>query len=61
MGKKLRVHINNSRARDALYQITPGQWQGPVPSGYGVHLVYVSERTEGRRPDLADVREAVRR
>jgi hypothetical protein len=41
--------------------LTLGQWQGPVASGYGVHLVYVSERTEGRVPELADVREAVRR
>jgi hypothetical protein len=44
-----------------LSALTPGQWQGPVPSGYGVHLVYVSERTEGRIPPLADVRDAVRR
>jgi hypothetical protein len=41
--------------------ISPGQWQGPVESGYGVHLVLVSERTEGRLPALADVRDAVRR
>ena len=39
----------------------PGQWQGPVESGYGVHLVFVSERTEGRLPALAEVRDAVRR
>ena len=38
-----------------------GQWQGPVESGYGVHLVFVSERTEGRVPALAEVRDAVRR
>ena len=38
-----------------------GQWQGPVESAYGVHLVFVSERTEGRVPALADVRDAVRR
>jgi hypothetical protein len=44
-----------------LSALTPGQWQGPVPSGYGVHLVYVSERTAGRTPELAEVREAVRR
>jgi hypothetical protein len=44
-----------------LSTLTPGQWQGPVPSGYGVHLVYVSERIEGRIPELAEVREAVRR
>ena len=38
-----------------------GQWQGPIESGYGVHLVKVSERTEGRLPALAEVRDAVRR
>jgi len=41
--------------------IAPGQWQGPVESGYGVHLVLVSERTEGRMPTLAEVRNAVHR
>jgi PPIC-type PPIASE domain len=44
-----------------LSTLTPGQWQGPVPSGYGIHLVHVSERTAGRIPELAEVREAVRR
>ncbi len=44
-----------------LLELTPGQWQGPVESGYGVHLVCVSERTEGRVPPLAEVRDAVRR
>jgi len=44
-----------------LSALTPGQWQGPVLSGYGVHLAYVSHRTEGRIPEFADVRDAVRR
>ena len=44
-----------------LDELAPGQWQGPVESGYGVHLVFVSERTEGRLPALAEVRDAVRR
>jgi hypothetical protein len=44
-----------------LGELTPGQWQGPVESGYGVHLVLVSERTQGRVPELAEVRDAVRR
>ncbi len=38
-----------------------GQWQGPVESGYGVHLVFVEERSEGRVPELAEVRDAVQR
>jgi hypothetical protein len=42
-------------------KLAPGEWQGPVESGYGLHLVWVSERTEGRVPALAEVRDAVRR
>ena len=44
-----------------LPELTPGEWQGPVESGYGVHLVLVSERIEGRLPALAEVRDAVQR
>jgi hypothetical protein len=44
-----------------LSGLQPGQWQGPVESGYGVHLVSISERTEGHAPALAEVRNAVRR
>jgi hypothetical protein len=44
-----------------LAELSPGQWQGPIESGYGVHLVLVSERTEGRLPALAEVRDVVRR
>lgn len=45
----------------ALGGLSLGQWQGPVESGFGVHLVFVSERPQGRAPMLADVRDAVRR
>jgi parvulin-like peptidyl-prolyl isomerase len=44
-----------------LGPLAPGQWTGPVESGFGLHLVLVRERTEGRRPDLAEVRAAVER
>ena len=44
-----------------LSDLSVGQWYGPVESAYGVHLVFVEERTEGRLPDLAEVRDAVRR
>ena len=35
-----------SKAIDGL---SPDQWHGPIASSFGVHLVFVSERTEGRR------------
>lgn len=44
-----------------LAEVSPGQWRGPVESGYGVHLVLVSDRTEGRVPRLDEVRDAVAR
>lgn len=38
-----------------------GTWHGPIASAYGVHVVRVGERTEGRAPSLDEARETVRR
>jgi hypothetical protein len=38
-----------------------GCWQGPVPSSFGQHFVYVTERIPGGLPRLDVVRQAVRR
>jgi hypothetical protein len=46
---------------DKLSALSPGQWHGPIESAYGMHLVLISERTAPRLPELAEVREAVRR
>jgi len=45
----------------ALNDLPLGEWQGPVESSYGIHLVFVDERTERLSPALEDVRDAVRR
>ena len=44
-----------------LLSLAPGAWQGPLMSGYGLHLVFVRERTESKTPALAEVRDAVSR
>jgi hypothetical protein len=44
---------------ESLVDLSPGQWHGPVLSGYGVHLVYVSNITEPPPPVFADMRERV--
>ena len=41
--------------------LSPGRWQGPVQSAYGLHLVFVSQRLEARLPSLADARDDVLR
>jgi hypothetical protein len=45
----------------ALRAATPGEWFGPVRSGYGWHLVRIDARTPGEVPALAAVRDAVAR
>jgi hypothetical protein len=45
----------------ALDGLPAGSWQGPVQSGYGVHLVKIDERIDGRLPELAEVRASVLR
>jgi hypothetical protein len=43
-----------------IFGLAPGQWHGPVESGYGVHLVYVHARREPPPPAYEDVQERVR-
>lgn len=45
----------------ALSTASLGVWQEPVASGYGVHLVLVTQRNDSHMPALADVCEQVRR
>ena len=44
---------------ESLVKLSPGQWRGPILSGYGVHLVYVSNISEPPAPVFAEVRERV--
>jgi len=46
---------------EALADLAVGEWQGPVPSAYGLHLIRVESMTPARRPTLEDVRTAVER
>lgn len=45
----------------AILKLPVGGWQGPVRSGYGLHLVRVTERKPGRKPALDEVKAAVQR
>jgi hypothetical protein len=44
---------------ESLVELSPGLWHGPVLSGYGVHLVYVSNVTAPPAPVFAELRERV--
>jgi hypothetical protein len=46
---------------DRLFELPVGDWEGPVKSGFGWHLVRISEREAPRLPEFDVVREDVRR
>jgi peptidyl-prolyl cis-trans isomerase C len=45
----------------AIASLATGEWQGPVRSTYGWHVVKVATRKEARVPMLAEVREKVQK
>lgn len=45
---------------EQLFQLKENGWQGPVESGYGLHLVWINEKIDARMPELASVIDKVR-
>ena len=45
---------------DKLATLSPGDWQGPIQSGYGQHLVFITERETASVYPFAQVRERVK-
>ena len=43
----------------SLANLKANTWQGPVVSGYGLHLVYITERKQAWLPPLSDIRDTV--
>ncbi|WP_149031022.1 peptidyl-prolyl cis-trans isomerase [Moorena producens] len=43
----------------ALFDLQPGGWQGPIESSYGFHLVKIQKRVESYLPELAEVQKQV--
>lgn len=45
---------------EQLVELAPGSWQGPITSGYGVHLVYIEQREAASIYPFTEVRERVK-
>ncbi len=45
----------------AIVEVEPGEWHGPLGSAYGAHAIIVDEFQPSERPELEQVRAAVRR
>jgi parvulin-like peptidyl-prolyl isomerase len=68
LGEELREMSQSDLARTfgeefakGLSTVEPGRWEGPIPSSFGVHFVFVDERVKGSLPPLDTVRQAVQR
>ena len=46
---------------EKLDGLSPGDWQGSIESGLGVHLIRLESREEGTLPELAEIRPLVER
>lgn len=56
--------IERTLGRQFLQQLRDsqtGSWQGPIRSGFGLHLVFISQRINGQIPRLGEVRAEVLR
>ena len=55
----LAGHFGEATAQ-ALFELEPGAWQGPLRSPYGAHLVLIAARDDGGLPAFEAVRDRVR-
>jgi hypothetical protein len=68
LGEEFRSLSHSDAARmfgeDFAKQVSAveqGRWQGPIPSGLGLHFVFVDERAPGNLPSLEAIRPAVQK
>jgi len=45
---------------EAVGNLEPGAWYGPIGSAYGYHSVYIQERQEAKLPNFRDIIDRVR-
>jgi hypothetical protein len=42
-----------------IFKLPEGTWQGPISSGYGLHLIHINHKTVMGHPKLAEIRDKV--
>ena len=56
--QEVALRMGTEFARD-LFALESDGWEGPIGSGYGLHLVRVHERVPGREPELDQIRKRI--
>lgn len=55
------ARVFGSQFAQQLQALEPGRWSGPLQSSYGLNLVYVRERTDGKLRSLDEARDQAQR
>jgi hypothetical protein len=55
------ARLHGAEFADEVIGLELGIWSGPIISGYGAHLVFVTERIDSRIPALEEIRDVVER
>ncbi len=50
-----------SKFPEALQNAATGKWTGPIPSGFGYHLVFITNKTEPKSPSFESIKKAITR
>ncbi len=61
--QKTQQEVGNVFGRqfaEKLFKTQKGIWQGPIESGYGIHLVRIHDRIESRLTEMEEVQDKVR-
>ena len=48
-----------SKFPEALQKAATGKWVGPIPSGFGYHLVYITNKTKPQLPSFKSIKKAI--
>jgi peptidyl-prolyl cis-trans isomerase C len=52
--------VFGTKFAEALFELKPGAWQGPIESGFGWHLIWVDSVTPGRVPAFEEIAATVK-
>ena len=56
----IRQNFGNNAFSDTLFHSAINTWAGPVPSGYGWHLIFVTKRNSAALKDFASIKDEVK-
>jgi len=58
-GEDVLMSLGSEDLFDKIWDFSAGIWEGPVESGFGIHLIHITDKNYGEVPELEKVRQLV--